>query len=152
MSDTEGEQVPELSAEAKAFLAGHETTGEPTAEALERGRLRMEGAPAQAAAAPMKPPPLQLRTRRTLFPPEVLAAAAVVVLLLGAQALYLVLRAPIAPAAEPVADVKPIEAKPAEVKKQVEAAPVQGGADLEAVAEAWRKGDFVGARRLAAQD
>lgn len=150
MSETE--EVPELSAEAKAFLTGHVTTGEPTAEALERARARLMEAPVEAAAAPMKAPPLYLhqRKRRAIVPPEVMAAAAVVVLLLGAQALYLVLRTPIAPAVEPVAEVevKPAEPKKEE-KKKLEVA--QGGdvAELKAVAAVWRSGDYEGARRLA---
>ncbi|MDP2269164.1 MAG: pilus assembly protein N-terminal domain-containing protein [Archangium sp.] len=156
MSDTE--EAGELSAEAKAFLAGHETTGEPSAEALERGRVRLEGAPLAVAAALMKPQ--QPRSRRTLFPPEVLAAAAMVSLLLGAQALYLAFRAPTAPVAEPVAEVTPVEpkreAEPAEVtnqvleeKKEAAEAPVKVDVELNAVAAAWRQGDFEGARRLA---
>lgn len=148
MSETE--ELPELSAEAKAFLAGHEKTGEPAADALERARLRLGGTANEVPAAPLKV--LQSRTRRTLFPPEVMAAAAVVTLLLGAQALYLVLRSPIAPAAEPVAEVKTPEASAAEVKKALGAAPRDEGADLAAVAAAWRRGDYEGARRLASQD
>lgn len=144
MSETE--ELPELSAEAKAFLAGHEKTGEPAADALERARLRLGGTASEVPAAPLKV--LQSRTRRTLFPPEVMAAAAVVTLLLGAQALYLVLRSPIAPAAEPVAEVKTPEASAAEVKKALGAAP----RDEAAVAAAWRRGDYEGARRLASQD
>lgn len=35
------DDVPELSPEAKAFLQAHAQTGEPSAEALERGRSRL---------------------------------------------------------------------------------------------------------------
>ncbi len=140
MSDPE--EVPQLSAEAKAFLDGHAQTGEPSADALERGRLRLVSAPLEAAARPAK-------RRSTLFPPEVMAAAAVVTLLLGAQALYLVLRAPIA--AEPVAEMTPVEPKAAENKPAEVIEPMNDGAELDAVAEAWRTGDFEGAARLASQ-
>lgn len=125
MSDTE-EVPPELSVEAKAFLAKHEGTGEPSAEALERGRRRL--------GAPVTPLRLVPRQRRTLFAPEVLAAAAMVLLLLGAQVLSLAWRV----RTEPVAETVPVEVKPE--------------LEVNAVLEAWRTGDFEGANRLASQE
>ena len=120
MSEREEE---ELSPEAKAFLSRHASTGEPWAELLERGKLRL--------ASPVKAVP---SLRRPRFPPEVMAAAAVVVLLLGAQVLYLALRP------QKIAAPQVVKAAPG------------GEADVEAVAEAWRAGDFTKASRLASSE
>ena len=122
MSDTE--DVPELSAEAKAFLRKHQATGEPSAEGLERGRQRVvsleRGTPSR---------------RRPLFPAEVMAAAAVVTLLLGAQGLYLALRTP------PVPEPKP---EPVAVLSA-------GEVEVSAIAAAWTAGDLDTAGRLASK-
>ena len=117
MSETE--DVPELSPEAKAFLSKHQATGEPSAEALERGRQRM------ASLGPGT-----TSRRRPLFSSEVMAAAAVVTLLLGAQGLYLALRAP------PVAQPKPEPAATGEL-------------EMNAIAAAWTAGELDTAGRLA---
>ena len=122
MSDTD--EGGELSPEAKAFLAQHEKTGEPTAEGLERVRQRLAAPPARS------PPPVS--KRRPLVAPEVWAAAAVVVLLLGAQGLYLAFRTP---PAETTQDPAPSDER-----------------DTKAVIEAWRAGDYEGANRLASKE
>lgn len=122
MSDTD--EGGELSPEAKAFLAHHEKTGEPTAEGLERVRQRLAAPPART--------PVPVSKRRPLVAPEVWAAAAVVVLLLGAQGLYLAFRTP---AAETKQGPTPADES-----------------DTKAVIEAWRAGDYEGANRLASKE
>ncbi len=124
MSDTE--EVPELSAEAKAFLGKHQATGEPSAEGLERGQQRIASL---ARGAPLR--------RRPLLPPEVMAAAAVVTLLLGAQGLYLVLRTP--PVPVPQTQPEPVAAFPS------------GEAEVNAISAAWSAGDLDTAGRLASK-
>jgi tetratricopeptide (TPR) repeat protein len=117
------EEVPELSPEAKAFLSRHAATGEPSADALARGRQRL--------ASPAVPRVVRAM-RYSRLPPEVMAAAAVVAVLAGAQLLYLAFRTPKIAASSP--EVKTVDP------------------DLEAIGEAWRAGDFTGASRLASQD
>ena len=132
MSDTE--DVPELSAEAKAFLTRHQATGEPSAEGLERGRQRVVSL---ARGAPSS------RRRRPLLPPEVMAAAAVVIVLLGAQGMYLVFRTP------PVAEVKP-DSVPSLVEGPV-AVMESGELEVKAISAAWTAGDLDSAGRLASR-
>jgi tetratricopeptide (TPR) repeat protein len=141
MSDAENE-VPALDPESKAFLARHQQTGEPSAEALERG-LRRLSAPATTGTpklASVKPLP---RARRPILPPEAMAAAAVVVLLLGGQGLYLAFRHPAVTAPIPP---KGVDVNPTELGARA------ADPDVKAVAEAWRAGDFETARHLAARE
>lgn len=72
--------VPELSPDARAFLADHARTGEPTADELARGQALLE---AGVAAAAPKPGP-----RRLPIPPEWLAVAAVLVALIAARGVF----------------------------------------------------------------
>ena len=123
MSDIDegGERSPE----AKAFLARHQATGEPSKEALDRV-LNKLSAPATAPAADAKV--LPLRRKRPFLPHEVMAAAAVVTILLGAQGAYLLWRTP--PAPPP---------------------PASGASEVQAISAAWTQGDFAQVQRLASR-
>jgi tetratricopeptide (TPR) repeat protein len=144
MSERE-EEVPELDAEAKSFLARHQQTGEPSPEALARV--------AQKLTAPAPAPEVKLASvtrlpqRRPMFPPEVKAAAAVVIVLLGAQATYLALRQREVVADDPYDAPQP---KPAQPEAKLD--PKTPDPQLSAVVAAWRAGDFDGARRLASRE
>ena len=121
---SEPDEVPELSPEAKSFLAKHEGTGEAPVDGLERGRQRL-------AAVGRGSTPARRTARRRWLAPEVMAAAAVVALVLGVQLLYLVFRAP-----------APLEVKtPEPVTKR-------GDPEVDAVVAAWRTGNFDGASQL----
>lgn len=139
------EQVPELDADVKTFLARHQQTGEPSPEALARV--------AQKLSAPAPAPEVKLATvtklpqRRPMFPPEVKAAAAVVIVLLGAQATYLALRQREVVADDPYDVPRP---KPAPPEAKID--PKTPDPQLSAVVAAWRAGDFDGARRLASRE
>lgn len=96
MSDP-GEEVPELSPEARGFLARHQSTGEPSAEALARVQAWL-GAPVRAAAP----------AKRSWLRHEVMAAAAVLLVVVGGQGLFLAYRSHIAPAEGATAEVKAV--------------------------------------------
>ena len=146
MSERQEDEVPELDADTRSFLARHQQTGEPSPEALERVQLKLSGPPAPETKLATV---TRLPKRRPMFPPEVKAAAAVVVLLLGAQAIYLAVRQ-----REVVADDPYDVPQPSQPKVEVKVPPAPKKADTQrvAIAEAWRMGDFDGVRHLASKD
>lgn len=119
----------ELSPEAKAFLSGHQKTGEPSKAALERVQHKLTAPSVPAPQAKVLP----LRRKRPLLPPEVMAAAAVVTLLLGGQLVYLMFRE------QPIAALPPAVA-------------TTGSREVKAIAAAWNAGDFAQVQRLAARE
>jgi tetratricopeptide (TPR) repeat protein len=153
MSERQEDEVPELDADTKSFLARHQQTGEPSPEALERVRAKLSGPSAPAPAPEAKLATVtRLPKRRAMFPPEVKAAAAVVALLLGAQAIYLAVRQREVVADDPY-DVSQAYPKKAEVKVPPAApAPPKPDPQRVAIAEAWRMGDFDGVRHLASKE
>lgn len=104
------------------FLARHQATGEPPAEAIARVRAKLLARAATAgtdeARAPAPP------RRRFPVAPELLAVAALIVVLLVARAL---------------------------VGTWTQPDPAARGPQVEAVVDAYRAGDLAGAQRLASQ-
>lgn len=119
--------LPKHTAEVRAFLERHADTGEPSAEAL--GRVQQQLLTRAVSGTPAK----KRQSQKRGLPPEFLIAAGLLLATLGGRWWFEHLHH---------ADPRPVT--PSEIKEP-------SSADLQAVHDAWRAGDFDRAARLAQQ-